>query len=67
MEKFFEDPESITEDEMMDAIRDATINMSINPIMCGSAFKNKGVQTMLDDVMAFLPSPMDVDAINGQS
>jgi len=53
MEKFFEDPDSITEDEIMSAIRVATINMSINPIICGSAFKNKGVQTLLDYVMAF--------------
>ena len=65
MEKFFEDPNSITEREMLDAIRVSTINMSINPIICGSAFKNKGVQTLLDYVMEFLPSPMDVGAIEG--
>ncbi len=65
MEKFFEDPESITVDEMMKAIRVATINMTIQPVMCGSAFKNKGVQTMLDAVMAFMPSPLDIDAIEG--
>jgi len=65
MEKFFEDADSITEEEIMNAIRVATINMSINPIICGSAFKNKGVQTLLDYVMAFLPSPVDVDAIEG--
>ena len=65
MEKFFEDPESITVDEMMAAIRVATINMTIQPVMCGSAFKNKGVQTMLDAVMAFMPSPLDIDAIEG--
>ncbi len=65
MEKFFEDPESITVDEMMSAIRVATINMTIQPVMCGSAFKNKGVQTMLDAVMAFMPSPLDIDAIEG--
>ena len=65
MEKFFEDPESITVDEMMNAIRVATINMTIQPVMCGSAFKNKGVQTMLDAVMAFMPSPLDIDAIEG--
>ncbi|MCT4582534.1 MAG: elongation factor G [Flavobacteriales bacterium] len=65
MEKFFEDPDSITEEEIMNAIRVATINMSINPIICGSAFKNKGVQTLLDYVMAFLPSPVDIDAIEG--
>lgn len=65
MEKFFEDPDSITVDEMMAAIRVATINMSIQPMMCGSAFKNKGVQTMLNAVMAFLPSPMDKGAVVG--
>ena len=65
MEKFFEDPDSITEEEMMKAIRVATVNMSIQPVMCGSSFKNKGVQTMLDAVMAFLPSPLDIDAIEG--
>jgi elongation factor G len=65
MEKFFEDPDSITEAEMLAAIREATINMTIQPVMCGSAFKNKGVQTMLDAVMAFLPSPLDIGAIEG--
>ena len=63
MEKFFEDPDSITKEEMFVAIRKATIAMDITPIMCGSAFKNKGVQTVLDAVMAFLPSPLD----NGQA
>ena len=65
MEKFFEDPDSITREEMFDAIRKSTINMSVQPIMCGSAFKNKGVQTMLDAVMAFLPSPYDKGAVTG--
>ena len=65
MEKFFEDPDSITEREMLDAIRVATINMSINPIICGSAFKNKGVQTLLDYSMEFLPSPLDIGAVEG--
>ena len=65
MEKFFEDSESITREEMMIAIRKATIDMSIQPVMCGSAFKNKGVQTLLDAVMSFLPSPYDADAIEG--
>jgi len=60
MEKFFEDPDSITEEEMLRAIRTATCNMEITPMLCGSAFKNKGVQAMLDSVMTFLPSPMDV-------
>ena len=65
MEKFFEDPDSITEEEMLNAIRQATISRSITPVLCGSAFKNKGVQTMLDAVMAFLPSPVDVEAVEG--
>jgi len=65
MEKFFEDPDSITTEEMHRAIRKATIDMSITPILCGSAFKNKGVQTVLDAVVSFLPSPLDVDAIHG--
>jgi len=65
MEKFFEDPDSITEEEMLRAIRTATCNMEITPMLCGSAFKNKGVQAMLDSVMTFLPSPMDVEGITG--
>ncbi len=63
--KFFEDPDSITLDELRVAIRKATIDMSITPMMCGSAFKNKGVQAMLDAVCTFLPSPMDVEAVEG--
>ncbi|NOQ74364.1 MAG: elongation factor G [Crocinitomix sp.] len=65
MEKFFEDSDSITKEEMFAAIRKSTISMAIQPIMCGSAFKNKGVQTMLDAVMAFLPSPYDKGAVTG--
>ncbi|MGV3637689.1 MAG: elongation factor G, partial [Flavobacteriales bacterium] len=65
MEKYFSDPESLTEAEIMAAIRKSAINMSITPILCGSAFKNKGVQTMLDAVMAYLPSPMDIEAVTG--
>jgi len=65
MEKFFEDEDSITEDEIIAALRAATIDMSIIPMMCGSAFKNKGVQAMLDAVMRYLPSPLDIDAIEG--
>ena len=65
LEKFFDDPDSITEEEMMEAIRKATISMSITPILCGSAFKNKGVQTMLDAVVTYLPSPTDVPSIKG--
>jgi elongation factor G len=65
MEKYFEDPNSLTHDEIYSAIRKATISMDITPLMCGSAFKNKGVQTMLDGVMRYLPSPYDVGAIIG--
>ncbi|UYZ62880.1 elongation factor G [Hymenobacter weizhouensis] len=65
MEKFFEDPDSITREEMMDVIRKAVIDMKFSPVMCGSAFKNKGVQAMLDAVMAYLPSPLDMPAIVG--
>ncbi len=65
MEKFFEDPNSITETEILTALRKATIDMAIVPMVCGSSFKNKGVQTMLDYVMELLPSPMDKDTIVG--
>ena len=65
MEKFFDDPNSITEDEMHGAIRKATIDLSIVPMMCGSSFKNKGVQTALDAVCRYLPSPMDIEAVKG--
>ncbi len=65
MEKFFEDPDSITPDELIAAIRKATCQMAIVPMLCGSSFKNKGVQILLDYVMAFLPSPLDVEAIVG--
>ena len=65
MEKYFEDPDSLTEDEIHSAIRKATIAMDITPLLCGSAFKNKGVQTMLDAVMRYLPSPYDVGAVIG--
>ncbi|MEY4383009.1 MAG: hypothetical protein RI995_551 [Bacteroidota bacterium] len=65
MEKYFEDPTSITEDEILAALRQATISMKIVPMLCGSSFKNKGVQTMLDYVMAILPSPLDKESIKG--
>lgn len=65
MEKYFEDADSLTEEEIVEAIRKATIAMQITPLLCGSAFKNKGVQTMLDAVMMYLPSPYDVGAIVG--
>ncbi|MEY3432724.1 MAG: elongation factor [Bacteroidota bacterium] len=65
MEKFFEDPNSISEDEVHEAIRKACIDLSIVPMMCGSSFKNKGVQTALDAVCRYLPSPVDIDAVEG--
>ncbi len=65
LEKFFEDPDSITVDQMLDVIRKATIAGSIVPMMCGSAFKNKGVQRLLDAICAFLPSPLDKGEIKG--
>jgi elongation factor G len=65
MEKFFDNPDTITKEELTAAIRKATCSMKITPMMCGSSFKNKGVQTMLDAVMAFLPSPLDIEAIEG--
>lgn len=65
MEKFFEDPAQITEREILDALRKAVIDMKIVPMVCGSSFKNKGVQTMLDLVMELLPSPMDKESIVG--
>ena len=60
-EKFMEDPHSITEEEMIDVIRTSTLNMDITPVMCGSAFKNKGVQMLLNAIIEFLPSPLDVE------
>jgi len=63
--KFLDDPDSITEDEMFNMIRKATIDMKITPVMCGSAFKNKGVQLLLDAVIRLLPSPTDIDSVTG--
>ena len=65
MEKFFEDENSLTEREIFDALRQATISGKVVPMMCGSSFKNKGVQAMLDMVMEILPSPLDIEAIEG--
>ena len=65
LEKFFEDPDSITEEEMIAAIRAAVIDMSFSPVMCGSAFKNKGVQAVLDAVCSYLPSPIDLPPVTG--
>ncbi len=65
MEKFFEDPSSITPEEILGALRKATINMSVVPMLCGSSFKNKGVQLLLDSIVAYLPSPLDVEILKG--
>ncbi|WPQ65033.1 elongation factor G [Chitinophaga sancti] len=65
MEKFFEDPNTISEDEIHEAIRKATIDIAIIPMLCGSSFKNKGVQKMLDAVCRYLPSPVDIEAVKG--
>jgi len=65
MEKFFDDPNSLTEDEVVAAIRKGTLALDIVPMTCGSSFKNKGVQTLLDYVVMFLPSPLDTPAIEG--
>ena len=65
MEKYFEDPDSLTEDEIIAALRKGTISMQIVPACCGSSFKNKGVQFLLDAVMRYLPSPLDKGAVTG--
>ena len=65
LEKFFDDPTTISEDEVHEAIRKAAIDLSIVPMMCGSSFKNKGVQTALDAVCRYLPAPVDIDAVEG--
>ncbi len=65
LEKFFDDPNTISEDEIHEAIRKATIDISIIPMMCGSSFKNKGVQTALDAIVRYLPGPMDIEAVKG--
>ena len=67
MEKYFDDPESLTEEEIIAAIRKGTIEMKCTPMLCGSSFKNKGVQTLLDYVCAFLPSPLDTPNIVGEN
>ncbi len=67
MEKFFDDPNSITEEELIAAIRKGTLAMECTPMLCGSSFKNKGVQTLLDYVCAFLPAPVDTPAIVGEN
>ena len=65
MEKYFDDPDSITEDEIIAAIRKGTISMQCTPMLLGSSYKNKGVQPLLDYVCAFLPAPVDVEMVMG--
>ena len=67
MEKYFDDPSSISEEEIKRAIRTATLSMAVNPMICGSSFKNKGVQTLLDAVCAYLPSPEDAGVVEGHA
>ena len=67
MEKFFDDPATITEEEIIAAIRKGTLSMAITPMCCGSSFKNKGVQTLLDYVCMFLPSPLDTPNVIGKN
>ncbi|MBK9292720.1 MAG: elongation factor G [Bacteroidetes bacterium] len=65
LEKFMDDPESITEDEMIAQIRKATVEMRISPVLCGASFKNKGVQLLLNGIAQYLPSPLDIEAVKG--
>ena len=65
LEKFFDNPKTITEDEIHAALRKATIDISIIPMMCGSSFKNKGVQSALDAIIRYLPGPLDIEAVKG--
>ena len=65
MEKYFDDPSTITVEEVLRALRNATVQMAVVPMLCGSSFKNKGVQTLLDYVCAFLPSPLDTENVIG--
>ncbi len=65
LEKFMDDPDSITDAEMIETIRKATLEMRITPVMCGSAFKNKGVQMLLNAIIEFLPSPLDIESVKG--
>lgn len=64
-ERYFEDPDSITNDEIIEAIRKSTLDRTIVPVLCGAAFKNKGVQRLLDAIVAFLPSPLDIGPVQG--
>lgn len=65
LERFFDDPDSITKQEILETIRKATIDLSIVPVLCGASFKNKGIQRLLDAVVSFMPSPLDIGAVYG--
>lgn len=65
MEKFFDDPDSLSEEEIINTIRKATIESKFNPVLCGSSFKNKGVQRLIDAIINYLPSPLDMPDIIG--
>lgn len=65
LERFFENPDSITKEEILETIREATINLTIVPVLCGASFRNKGIQRLLDAVASFMPSPLDVGAVHG--
>ncbi len=65
MEKFFDDPESVTEEDLLRGLRKATIEQTLTPVFCGSSFRNKGVQRLLDGVVTFLPSPLDLPPVEG--
>jgi elongation factor G len=65
MEKYFDDPSKVSEEELIRAIRKGTVSMGLVPMLCGSSFKNKGVQTLLDYICAFLPSPLDTPNVKG--
>ena len=65
LEKFFDNPDSISEEEIIAALRKATIDMAVVPACCGSSFKNKGVQFLLDAVVRYLPSPLDKGSVFG--
>jgi elongation factor G len=67
LEKYMKDPDSLSEDEVISVIRKATLELRITPVVCGSSFKNKGVQTLLDAITAYLPCPLDVPSVNGMN
>ena len=67
LDKFLESPESITKEELIESIRKATLELKITPVFCGSSFKNKGVQKLIDAVAYYLPSPLDIPPVAGEN